>query len=326
MCALKRTFSTAMLVFLSFPAFALEPQQQDSLQPVLWQDRGDLSKLDMINGPGGAAHQPGAHFKFLKEMPNGTSPKFEVEDENGVRWKVKMGPEARPETAATRLLWAAGYFVDEDYYRREIVVDGLTHLNRGQKFVQHGNTVVDVRLERHHGGSEQLEWDWFENSFSMTSEFNGLRVMMALINNWDLKDVNNDIYKEPFGQVYVVADLGASLGRTGNLFFRTKGNAGEFAGTPFIRKVRGQYVDFVLHSRPFFLGFLFRHEHYVTRTRMEKVVQHIPVDDARWMGNYLGKLSTNQIEDCFRASGFSPKEVEIYSRALTRRIMDLKSL
>jgi hypothetical protein len=315
---LKRTFYTVTVVFLSSPLFAQ--------QLVLWQDRGDLSSLDMVNGPGGAAHQPGTHFKFLKELTSGTSPKFEVEDENGVRWKVKMGPEARPETAATRLIWAAGYIVDEDYYRREIVVDGLKHLNRGQKFVHNGNTVVDVRLERHHGGPEPPEWSWYENSLSMSSEFNRLRIMMALVNNWDLKDVNNSIYKEPYGEAYVVADLGATLGRTGNVLFRSKGNAKEFAGTPFIRKVHGQYVDFVLHSRPIFLGFLFNHSHYVFRTRMETIVQHIPVDDARWLGNYLGQLSANQIEDCFRASGFSPAEVNIYSRTMTRRINDLKSL
>jgi hypothetical protein len=38
-----------MLVFCSFPVFALEPPQQVSLPPVLWQDRGD-SRLDMVNG------------------------------------------------------------------------------------------------------------------------------------------------------------------------------------------------------------------------------------------------------------------------------------
>jgi len=315
---LKRTLFTMMVVFLSVPAFAQ--------QLVLWQDRGDLSSLDMVNGPGGAAHQPGTHFKFLKESTSGTSPKFEVEDENGVHWKVKLGPEARPETAATRLLWAAGYAVDEDYYRSEIVVDGLKHLHRGQNYVHNGNTVVGVRLERHRGGQEPPEWSWFENSFSMSSEFNRLRIMMALINNWDLKEENNSIYREPLGEAYVVADLGATLGRTGNVFFRSKGNAKEFAGTPFIRKVHGQYVDFVLHSRPIFLGFLFNHPHYVFRTRMEKVVQNIPIEDARRLGNYLGQLSANQIQDCFRSSGFSPKEVGLYSQAVTRRIMELKSL
>ena len=39
--------------------------------------------------------------------------------------------------------------------------------------------------------------------------------MMALINNWDLKDVNNAIYRGKDGElVYMVSDLGASFGTT----------------------------------------------------------------------------------------------------------------
>ena len=38
-------------------------------------------------------------------------------------WRVKLGEEARPETAATRLLWALGYFADEAYLVPEMVVE-----------------------------------------------------------------------------------------------------------------------------------------------------------------------------------------------------------
>ena len=71
-----------------------------------WADRED--------GP----TSPASSLRFIEESDSGTSPKFEVEDEHGVRWKVKLGEEAKSETAATRLLWAAGYVVDEDYYRQ----------------------------------------------------------------------------------------------------------------------------------------------------------------------------------------------------------------
>ncbi len=33
-----------------------------------------------------------------------------------------------------------------------------------------------------------------DDPFEDTREWNGLRVMMALMNNWDLKDENNAIY------------------------------------------------------------------------------------------------------------------------------------
>jgi hypothetical protein len=314
----------AILIAIFFPISAFSQQLED--RDLLWQDRGNISELDLIAGPGGSAHEPGTRFKFIKESLNGTSPKFEVEDENGVKWKVKLGPEVKAETAATRLVWAAGYFVDEDYYRPEIHVDGLKHLKRGQQFVHDGNTVMDVRLERHHGGPEEAEWSWFDNSFLGTREYNGLRVMMALVNNWDLKDINNAVYSRPNANIYVVADLGATFGRTGNNFKRTKGVAKDYANTMFIRKVSGQYVDFVLHSRPFLLSFFTSMGNYRSRTKMEALAKHIPIDDARWVGGQMGRLSSNQISDCFRAGGFSPTEVDTYTRVVMHRIAELNQL
>ena len=77
--------------------------------------------------------------------------------------------------------------------------------------------------------------------------------MMALINNWDLKEINNEILDEGGEPRYEVADLGASFGRTGNPFGRSKGVMKDYAKTKFIEKVTPESVDFVMHSRPFFL-------------------------------------------------------------------------
>jgi len=313
-----------VLIFTFFPISAYS--QQLEARDLLWQDRGNMSELDLVAGPGGSDHQPGTRFKFLKENLTGTSPKFEVQDENGVKWKVKLGPEVKAETAATRLVWAAGYFVDEDYYRSEIHVDGLKKLSRGREYVRDGNTVLSVRLERHHGGPEPAEWSWFDNSFMGTREFNGLRVVMALVNNWDLKAINNAVYSGPKNNIYVVADLGATLGRTGNTFRRSKVNARDYARSPFINKVSGQYVDFVLHTRPFLLTIFSSLRTYRMRTRMETLTRHIPIDDARWIGSQLGRLSSNQISDCFRASGFLPPEVDTYTRVVSQRIAALNQL
>ena len=76
-------------------------------------------------------------FTFVSEDRTSSNPKFEVADGQGVEWKVKLGPEAQPETAASRFLWAAGYFADEDYYAAELTVKGLPTLQRGQK-LRHG--------------------------------------------------------------------------------------------------------------------------------------------------------------------------------------------
>jgi hypothetical protein len=122
-----------------------------------------------------------------------------------------------------------------------------------------------------------------------------------------------------------VADLGASLGRTGNSFGRSRGVMKDYAETKFIKKVTPKGVDFVMHSRPCFIT-IFNFPYYRARTKMQNVVKHIPIADARWIGNLLGQLSSEQIRDCFRAAGFSPEDVEGYARIVLQRIEALKKL
>jgi hypothetical protein len=317
----SRIFSSLVVLLLALPAFA----QQAGTTAALWRDRGDVAALDLLDGPGGKEHQPGTNFKFIEESKSGTAPKFDVEDENGAKWKVKLGPEVKSETAATRLVWAAGYFTDEDYYRPQIRVQGMKQLSRGQKYVSDGGLVREARLERQGVGKKLKNWSWYDNPFVGTREFNGLRVMMALINNWDLKEINNEILDEGGTLRYEVADLGASLGRTGKPFGRSKGEMKDYAETKFIKKVTPDYVDLVMHSRPFSLT-LINFPNYRFRTQMEGVTKHIPIADARWLGKRLGQFSPKQISDCFRAAGFSPAEVEGYTRVVMQRIEALKKL
>ena len=314
--------ASMVALVLALPVFA----QQGGTTSVLWRDRGHVAALNLLDGPGGEARAPGTNFKFIEESKTGTAPKFDVEDENGVKWKVKLGPEVRSETAATRLVWAAGYFTDDDYYRPQIRVQGMTRLSRGNQYVSAGGLVRGVRLERQGGGKKLGDWSWYETRVDGTREFNGLKVMMALINNWDLKEVNNAVYEEGgAGQRYVVTDLGASFGRTGYPLVRSKGVMMDYVQTSFVKKVTPDRVDFVMHSRPFFLT-IFHFPNYLLRSRMESIPKHIPIADARWLGNLLGQYSSAQIGDCFRAGGFSPAEVEGYTRVVMQRIDVLKKL
>lgn len=194
---MSRTLSTIAVLLLAVPAFA-----QSSASPaVIWHDRGDPSTLDLSSGPGGSDREPGTRLVFIKESSGGASPKFDVQDERGVIWKVKLGEEAKPETAAARLLWAAGYIV----------------------------------------------------------------------------------------------------------------------------KVTATHVDLRMDSRPFFLT-IFNYRNYQFRTRMERVTKNIPIADARWIGDLLGRLSTTQIGDAFRSAGFSPSEVEAYTVVVARRVAALRAL
>jgi hypothetical protein len=298
------------------------------LRAVIWHPTVDVNQLNLFYGAGGKedAPSPNSKYKFKKEDMNGTSPKFDVEDDQGIKWRVKLGQEPRAETAATRLLFAAGYFVDEDYYVDELHVEGLPPLKRGQSFVTPDGVVHGARLERKMKEIKKLgTWDWFKNPFVGTKEFNGLRIMMALVNNWDLKTINNSIYNLNDEAEYAVSDVGATFGKTGDPLHRSKSVLKDYEDSKFIDKVNGDFVDFVLHSRPPLLAAI-NIPNYEKRTHMQDVTKHIPRADAKWLGERLSQLTEEQIRDCFRAGGYTQEEVEGYSTVIQNRIAALNSL
>jgi hypothetical protein len=298
------------------------------LRAVIWHPTVDVNQLNLFYGVGGKedAPSPDAKYKFKKEEMNGTSPKFDVEDDKGIKWRVKLGQEPRAETAATRLLFAAGYFVDEDYYADELHVEGLPPLKRGQSFVTNDGVVHGARLERRMKEVKKLgTWDWFKNPFVGTKEFNGLRIMMALVNNWDLKTINDSIYEVDEQAEYVVSDVGATFGKTGDPLHRSKSILKDYEDSKFIDKVTGDFVDFVLHSRPPLLAAI-NIPNYEKRTHMQDVTKHIPRADAKWLGVRLSQLTEQQIRDCFRAGGYTQEEVDGYSAVIQNRIAALNAL
>ena len=335
----KRTqiqfLSALVLIPILSPAIAAQNgaknanhANEESRSAAVWRDPGDVSTLNLLYGAGGKerAPAPNGKFTFMKEDLEGSSPKINVRDESGVQWKVKLGEETQSETAATRLLWAAGYFVDEDYYLPNLKIEGLPKLHRGQSRVSANGTVQRVRMERNSRNIEKLgNWSWFHNLCGSPKELNGLRVMMAFVNNWDLKELNNSVEEIDGQRRCVITDLGASFGKTGNVFVRSKSVVNEYAASKFISKVRPDSVDFVMHSRPFFLT-VFYFPKYLTRTRMEKITKRIPRADAKWMGERLALLSVNQISDSFRAAGYTPEQVGAYTKVVQSRIAQLNAL
>lgn len=286
-------------------------------RPVLWEDPTGIENRDLFNGSGGAegAPDPNSKFTFVDRSPKGTSEKIHVTDDKGRKWTVKFGPEAKPETAATRIVWAAGYHVDQDYFVKRTHIEG-----RG------GFDVWDVRFERGDDGyKEEGLWKWDTNPFNGTRELQGLKVLMVLLNNWDIKYENNKIVRpgkksggDKDERIYYVADLGATLGSTGSFvsklpFFAnapagTKGDTDGYSRQQFIEGVRNGQVIF----------------HY--KGKDKKALEGITVENARWMGNLIGRLSDKQLSDAFRAGGFSDADVAVYTRAIRDRINQLKNL
>jgi hypothetical protein len=295
----------------------------------IWDDPADITSRDLFYGPGGEKDAPRGTFTFEKEDLDGTNPKFIVRDQDGVKWKVKLGEEARPETVASRLVWAAGFFADEDYFLADFKVEGMpAHLHRGASQVAPDGSMHNVRLKRYLKGEEKIgTWAWLADPFTGSREWNGLRVLMALIDNWDLKDENNAIYDRQGARIYLISDLGASFGTTGRSYTRadSKGNLGAYEEGHFISKTTAEYVDFRTPSRPA-LVHMFELPEYIQRVHMEWIGRNIPRSDAKWIGGILVRLSPEQIQSAFRAAGYTPEQVNAFATEVEKRISELNQL
>ena len=307
----------------------------DDTHAVLWHEPSDLERRDLFYGPGGKAHQPHGTFTFVREDLDGSHPKFEVRDADGVQWKAKLGTEARPETVASRLVWAVGYSADEEYFVDEIHVNEMPdHVHRGQRMIDSNGTMHGVRLKRESDERTKLgEWSWRQNPFSGTRELNGLRVLMAVINNWDLKDINNSVFELKQSheegantRIYEVSDLGSSFGSAGlERTDHSNGDLHAYRRTPFITHLTSDEVAFDVPRRPEWIVIANTPE-FLRRLKLLWLGRHIPRADARWAGLLLSRISPDQMRDAFRAAGYPSDTAAGFTAVLRARIAQLSGL
>ncbi|HEX8650810.1 MAG TPA: hypothetical protein VF708_08205 [Pyrinomonadaceae bacterium] len=329
---------------LSFSAFAQKkkktakpPKPVVTGTPVIWRDPGDISARDLRYGPGSEAQAPVAPFTFVKEDSVGASPKVEVSDARGARWIVKLGEEAQAETVATRLVWAMGYFAEEAYYLDRVEVKNLPRLKRAAGFTQ-GSTLLGARFEpRNPQVTRGATWDWLQNPFVGTRELDGLKVLMVLLANYDTRLLNNRILYEKnpqSGQMearYVVTDIGATLGHVGGLGGkRSKNNLEHFSSSKFIIGVENGMVEFDYDTTPKggagAFASIFNPGYSKRQANKEKAMRRIPVQNARWIGSQLARLSDDQLRDAFRAAGYDKTTMDGFIKALRHRIEELNRL
>jgi hypothetical protein len=327
-------FAAALVVFALAPLALSQHQARTGPagDAVLWTDPGDIHSRNLFWGPGGEQNRPQPPAEFLEEDRHGTNPKFDVRDSAGIKWRAKLGPEARPEVVASRLLWAVGYSANENYFLPVFHVKNMPpRLRRGQKFAGHGGNVPSVRLQRRAKGEKKIgNWDWRHNPFVGTREFNGLRVMMALIRNWDLDNQNNAILgdqKTPGRQIYLVTDVGAAFGASGRRYYErnSTGNLDAYRRGRLVAKIKPDSIDLHFPAMPP-LSFIFDLPFYLQQLHARWIGKRIPRADAKWIGSLLAQLSPDQIRDAFRAGGYSPDVVEAYTTTLMSRIQELTSL
>lgn len=326
--------SLAIISVLSLQGFSTskakkKKQQHAQKAAVLWRDPGNIRARDLYYGPGSKALAPAPPFRFLKEVKDGSNPKFEVEDARGAKWRVKLGPEAQSETVSGRLLWAVGYNAEESYYFDRVNVDGLTKLSRGQQFVS-GQSVRGARFEPRRKDVERgKQWGWSKNPFKDTRELNGLKTMMVLLNNWDTFKKNNRVLhvKETGEDRYTVTDLGATFGAVGGFGrHRSKNDVKDFERSRFVRKVDQDgkvKFDYDLKPKGFGLASLVYPPYFFRQRKATNAMQHVPATDAAWIGSQLAQLSDEQLRDSFRAAGYDRVTTERYVRTLRSRINEL---
>jgi hypothetical protein len=338
---LRRALILTIVLVAGFSSLAYaQKKQADPLptgKPVAWRDPGDITTLNLLHGPGSAEMAPQAPFTFISESKLGASPKFKVKDARGVTWSVKMGPEAQAETVATRLVWAMGYFADEAYHYDKIEVQNLPRLARGGEF-QNGRTVRDVRMEpRREGVKRGAIWDWLENPFVGKREFNGLKVLMVLVANYDTRLDNNQVYTVKNAETgewearYVVTDIGATFGKVGGMGGkRTKNVLEDYRSSKFIESVEGGMVNFDYHTKPKGAGgafaSIFGGGYAKRQANKEKAMRSLPLEDVRWIGTRLALLSDEQLRDAFRAAHYDNATTEGFVSILRERIKQLTQL
>ncbi len=294
------------LTALASPAAAQEKKKKKAMPrgtPVLWRDR-DPARLDLAAGPGGASMRPATRrLRFLEEEKSGFSTKYRVRDARGREWVAKVSKEAQSETAASRLIWAAGYETEVTYLVPRVHIPTKGWFD-------------NVRFEARPGNvSRHGEWGWERNPFAGTRELDGLKVLMVLINNWDLKDENNVLlHTAGSGEVrYAISDLGATFGKSGGPGFfwrltRSRNEPEDYADTKFIDRVKDGYVDFD------FTG------------KNERLFEKVRAEHARWIGERLSRLTDGQLATIFRAANYTPAETRLLTRVVRARITQLATL
>lgn len=300
--------------------------------PVLWHDPGNIAKKDLYYGQGGDKDLPKPPFVFLDEDKGGTSPKLDLRDVNGKKWHIKVSEESQPEVVASRLLWAVGFYANDDYCIPEAQVKGMK-MDRGDGDIKRGH-LVNARFSRKPSKQKKIAiWEWGNNPFTGTRELNGLRVMMAVMNNWDLKDENNSVYidKKNERQIFLVNDVGATFGTNGLSWTksRSKGNIDSFKNSKFIQRLTDTEVDFATPKAPTGMTILTlgaTTKSYIKRNALDWIGNNIPREDARWMGSLLGQLTHQQLMDAFRAGNFPPDVAVEYVTLIENRIQELKRL
>jgi hypothetical protein len=159
------------------------------------------------------------------------------------------------------------------------------------------------------------DWSWTDNPFLGTPELGGLKILNMLLSNWDDKDArdenrgsNTAIYQQGSLLYFFIDDWGGAMGRWGKYFSRNKWNASSFLhqSSDFVKR-KGGGLEW---------GYVGQHSDLMTKG--------VSVGDARWLLQYLGRITDDQLGAGLIASGANQSETEKYAQGLRVRIQALQ--
>lgn len=282
----------------SRPIRTTHPEPLSSaLMAEFWIDR-PIASRDLFRGPvEGPVPQIDGAYVLIKKDTTGYSPGFELKDGAGVLWNVKSGPEAKPEVVTSRLVWAMGYHQLPTYYVPRWKLSGAE--------VEGSQTAGRFRA-RLTTYRKLDNWSWHENPFVGTRPYKGLLVLMAMLNNSDLKPQQNAIFEVSPARgarrrVFIVMDLGHTFGATG-IQNAPRGDALAFEQHGFIERIDAGRVAF---------------EHHGLRAEL---FDQITTDDVRWMCRRLARLTDRQWGEAFRAAAYHPSESKLFIARMKAKI------
>jgi hypothetical protein len=297
LCSSAITFSVSSAIAL---AGGVAQTPGSAVVEEVWVEPADLEQRDLFRGPAGPMPAEKATFIFVREDRTGRSPGYDVKDENGVVWSVKLGPESQSEVVSSRILWAIGFHQPPTFHLTSWTLTDAPTLTREAEADDLGG-----RFRPEMPGYRVVgDWKWDENPHASSRAMRGLLVAQMMINNWDLKSSNNKLYEvtDSGGPArrYVVRDLGASLGSNEQAKWvrwlgirAAQGSKNDLAGflaSGFIDNVRNGRVTFE-YSGP-----------------NKPLLDGITTEDVKWTAQLMSRLTDQQWDDAFRAGGYSPDD------------------
>ena len=296
------------------PAPELRPTMpaEDVELAELWKAPVNIADADFFYGSWGREHapDPADTYRFLRSNTSDNNPGMKVADSAGRQWDVKQASHDRSralegpiEVVVSRILSGIGYHQPPVYYLPSFMLRDTfgERIEPGGRFRLHGGSLED------HGS-----WSWQQNPFVGTRPYNGLLVILIMLNSSDLKNSNNALYEVRTGKErlrwFVVRDLGIALGSTGRVS-PPRGDIDAFEEHGFITGVESGFVTFD-----------YRGDHE------ELIQRRITPDDVRWAGELLGRITYRQWRDVFRAGGFDEDTASRFIARLQLKVTVARNL